>query len=912
MNGPNSKNLLQTKLYVPRERPSLVLRTNLIKKLSEGVQQGCKRALISAPAGSGKTTLLTQFVAQIEQPVAWLSLDEADDDPTRFWAYLIAACRTILEGVGESALSLLGSQQPLPADTVPTLLINDIAGLDQVLILILDDYHAIQTPAIQEGVSFLLEHLPDNLHIIISSRIDPPWPLSRYRVRYQLTEIRVRDLRFSLDETQEFLHQTVNLNLSSEDIAALEARTEGWVAGLQLAAIAMQSPLQDLDTAAFVQAFTGSHLYVAEYLVEEILQRQPEPVQNFLLNTSILERLNAGLCDAVTGCEDGQATLAALYRDNLFVIPMDAEGRWFRYHHLFADLLRARLPQVLSTDEVGELHLKAATWYEENGLVQDAIKHALAAKDFERVASLVEQEARTLISSGQVRTLNRWLSALPETSFQAHPRLHIYRLWIELMQEKLDISVPALREKEALLRTLPPSPENEQLQVELMAVLCRFVAFAGDTAWAIQLAEEALSRLPDGETMLRARAYSALTASHWIEGDVDKANQAYDRCLSLALEDGNYNLAAHTSMMMAISQIDYGQLYAAARTSQAIIDMGEKAGQKVFFLAGQGYIGLAEVHLEWYDLETAVTYLEQGMTLCRQGGLAGLSAGHAIKARLLQAQGEYQAAAAELELLGETGVDPTGTVRKILLRIAMDDLGEAVRLAQPWLNAVTDNAAAIRPPLLVLEIIQITLARLFLAQGKLDQAAQLLAQAQETAVVGNRVGRLIEIYLIQALIIQERNQGHANPEARQLLQRALELAAPENYMLLFLEEETAVTPLLQAVVNHRESPIPLKEYARKILSARRQSGKPDANLPSGESIGLVEELTPREMEVLQLVATGDSNQEIADKLFITVRTVKKHVTNILGKLTVNNRTQAVARAHELGLIASDLGDGSGG
>jgi LuxR family maltose regulon positive regulatory protein len=503
-----SGDLLQTKLYVPRVRETAVFRGHLIEQIKEGVQQGCKRTLISAPAGSGKTTLLSQFVAQLGRPVAWLSLDEADDDPTRFWIYLIAACQNIFEGVGESALALLGTQQQLPADTIPTLLINDMASLDQMSVLILDDYHVIKTPAIQESVAFLLDHLPDNLHIIISTRIDPPWPLSRYRVRHQLTEIRVRDLRFSLDETQKFLNQTVNLNLSSEDIAALEARTEGWAAGLQLAAIAMQSPLPDSSKVTFVEAFTGSHLYVAEYLVEEILKHQQETTQTFLLYTSVLDRLNANLCGAVTGREDGQATLTALYRDNLFVVPLDAEGRWFRYHHLFADLLRARLSQVLSAEEVAELHIKAATWYEENGLIREAIKHALAAKDFERVASLVEQEARSLMFSGQVRVLNNWLSTLPEASFQSHPRLHIYRLWIELMQEKSDISVSALRKKEAILRALPPSPENEQLQVELMAVLCRFVAFAGDTARAIQLAEEALSHLPDNETMLRARAYS--------------------------------------------------------------------------------------------------------------------------------------------------------------------------------------------------------------------------------------------------------------------------------------------------------------------------------------------------------------------------------------------------------------------
>jgi LuxR family maltose regulon positive regulatory protein len=356
-------------------------------------------------------------------------------------------------------------------------------------------------------------------------------------------------------------------------------------------------------------------------------------------------------------------------------------------------------------------------------------------------------------------------------------------------------------------------------------------------------------------------------------------------------------------MMMAMSQVDYGRLHAAARMYQSIIDMGE--GQKLFFPAGQGYIGLAGIHLEWHDLATAETYLQQGMTLCRQGGLAGLSTGHALKARLHQAQGDLQAAAAELKRLGETGVDPTGKARQILLSITMGDLAEVSRVAEPWLNLLAGELAPAQPPLLIAEIIQVTLARLFLARGKLAQALQLLDEVEKTAVPGNRNGRLIEIYLLKALIILKQNQAKVTSEALQLFERVLELAAPEGYTLLFLEEGTAVIPLLQAVIIHRETPASLKAHAQKLLHVFRTYGKTAVSLPPGEAAGLVETLTPREMEVLQLVATGDSNQAIADKLVITVRTVKKHVTNILGKLGVSNRTQAVARARELGLLTSD-------
>ncbi len=897
--------LLRTKLHVPQARSNLVARPRLIERLNqwlgqnEGVPPGL--TLISSPAGAGKTTLLSQFAAGFQQPVAWLSLDRADDDPSRFWTYLIAACQTVLEGVGESALALLKAAQQLPDDTIPTLLINDLVGRDQALLLILDDYHVIQDPAIHESVSFLIDHLPDNLHLVIATRVDPPWALARYRARRQLTEIRARDLRFSREEAAEFLNQMMGLNLSAEDVAALEARTEGWIAGLQLAAIAMQSPGQARDKTAFIQAFTGSHLYVAEYLLEEILRQQPEDIQAFLLQTSILDRLNAGLCAAVTGRQDGQAILTALQRANLFVVSLDGEGRWFRYHHLFADLLQASLLQTMPAEAIDELHAQAARWYQQNGFTFEAVEHALKAKDYEGASSLVEREARAMMFAGQARTLKQWLAALPERSFQANPRLQLYRLWIDLMQETADLSARALLEKETLLRALPPSPENEQLQLELMAILSRFVAFSGDTTRAIQLAEEALARLPDREIALRARAHSALAVAHWIEGDPERARPAHDQCISLAEASGNYSLAAHARMMLAMSQIDYGRLHEAAGTYQSIIDLGQRAGQEPFFPAGQGYIGLAGIHLEWNDLETAEDHLQRGMTLCRQGGLAGLSFGHALKARLHQARGDFQAALSELEQLGETGVDPTGMARGILLRLAMGRPDEAARLAAPWLRAGKGEPSSPRPPLLILEIVQVTVAQLFIAQGLLDEAWQLLEAARATAEPGGRHGRLIEIYLHKALLRQRQNEGQVTPQARTLFERALELAEPQGYTLLFLEQGPHVRPLLTAVVTHQDTPARLKQYAQQLLNASPR----DEEAPQDPAPGLVEPLTPREMEVLRLIAIGDSNQAIADKLVITVRTVKKHVTNILGKLGASNRTQAAARARELGLVSQD-------
>ncbi len=902
-------NLLATKLYRPALPVQWVKRPYLTQRLQEGLALNRQLTLVSAPAGFGKTTCITEWLNTLaDWPVTWLSLDPADDDPARFFSYLVAALYKIAPGLGEEIESVLRSGQLPPGDAISAILINDMLEMDGRFLLVLDDFHVICDSFILQVLEDVVTNLPPPLHLVLITREDPPLPLARLRANNRLTEIRARDLRFAGADADSFLNEVMGLSLSQTETAALKEKTEGWIVGLQLAAIAMQSLLarpEHQDVATFVQEFTGSHLYIAEYLLEEVLKQQSEEMQTFLLHTSILDRLSAELCDAVTSCQNGRAMLAALRRANLFVMPLDVEGQWFRYHHLFADLLQARLLQRLPKESIAELHLLAATWYEQNGFISEAIKHGLKAQADEKVAALVEQEARAMMFTGQANTLRSWLMALPETTLRSRPRLNIYLMWIDLMQEKVDLSARALREREAMLRALPPSPENEQLQVELMAVLCRFVAFSGDTPRAIQLAEEALTRLPEGEMALRARAHSALAIAYWIEGHAAKARLAYEQCLPLAQASGNYTLAAHATMMLAVGQIDYGQLRQAARTYQAIIELGEQAKQKHFFPAGQGYIGLAGIHLEWNELETAAAYLEQGMDLCRRGGLAGLSTGYALRARLRQAQGDLQGAVAELNSLGQTGVDPTGIARRILLGVAAGDLDEATRWAKPWMAALDARPTAGGPPLLIAEIIKVTLAHLFLAKGELAQARQLLNDVQTTAVPAKRYGRVIEVYLLEALIHQAQNQGTVTAEAIESFRQALELARPEGYVLLFLERGTTVVPLLQAVISQKETTAPLKQYAQELLDACRGYGQMTLPPLTGTSAELVEPLTSREMEVLQLVAAGDSNQTIADKLFITVRTVKKHITNILGKLGVSNRTQAAARARELGLITSD-------
>lgn len=917
--------LLTTKLYVPRARVDAVSRPRLLDRLASGVHGMQRFTLVCGPAGSGKTTLLSQFAAQLERPIVWLSLDEDDNDPVRFWTYLIRACQTVLPGVGQEALSLLQASQMPPAQTLATILINDVATGSEapgssevpstpgVLVLVLDDYHLIHEQTIHAAVSFLFEHAPRQLHLVLSTRSDPPFALARLRARNQLIEIRERDLRFSGDEVAAFLASSLGSAPAAEHVAALEARTEGWIAGLQLAALALQAPGARhvrVDRGAFIQNFAGSHVYVADYLLEEVLRGLPEATQGFLRQTSILQRLNGDLCDALTGGEEGRTMLAMLQRENLFVIALDDVGQWFRYHHLFADLLQARLAQECSPEEISALHARAARWYERQQLTPEAIRHALAAEDVQSAARLVEKEAHDMMHGGQVRTLQRWLEALPQASVQSHPRLAIFRAWIDLMQGKGYGSSGDLRQNESVLEALPPSPENDRLRLEWTVILCRFIAFAGDTSRAIRLAQEALARLPEDEFALRARAYSTLALATWMAGRPQEATAAYEECMTLANAAGNDSLAAHTTMMRGLELVDYGRLHEAARHYQMIVEMGARPGGKRFFPAGQGYIGLAGVHLEWNDLNRAEAYVQEGMMLCRQGGLPGLDTALAIKARLQQARGDNQEALATAQSLAQAlpGGDPALTVRLIKLYLASGDVDEAWRVAMPLLTLLEGAGDERQAPLLLAEILRVVVARVLLARGEEGRAMALLDAVQETASQGTRNGRLIEVALLKALVLQEQAQPAVTPQARDAarnaardaMAHALHLAAGEGYVLLFLEEGQKVTPLLQAIIACRAISEALKAYARQLLEAFGQ----DVAQP-GDVDGLVESLTPREMEVLQLIAVGHTNRAIAERLVITVRTVKKHAGNIYGKLNVSNRTQAVARARELGLLAED-------
>jgi len=891
--------ILSTKLFIPPLRVDQLSRPRLVEKLNEGSVYPL--TLISASAGSGKTTALTEWIAHNNRPTAWVSLDSGDNDPALFLTYLISALRTIQENFAEDIFSTMQSTQAESFEETLINLINAMAEITEDSSIILDDFHTITDQHTNELVTFLIENLPPQIHLVIASRMDPPWPLARYRARNQLFEIRGQDLRFGNEEVAEFLNRTMGLALSAEDVQALEARTEGWIAGLQLAALSMKGRS---DVGSFVKAFTGSHIYVAEYLIEEILQQQPEEVQTFLLKTSLLEHLSASLCETVSGCEDGRAILQNLHRSNIFVIPLDHEGEWFRYHHLFADLLRSRLPQALPTEAITQLHQRASIWYERNGFTYEAVDQAFSAEDYERVVDLVRRYAYDLIFSGQIKTLRDWLETLPQVFFEDHPHLTFYQFWIDVLQSRADLSNQSIQEKEALLKALPSTPENDRLRGELMAVVCRAVALSGRTSDGIRLAQDALAYLPPDGLAARARVLSALAAAHDLEGRLEQAKPYYQESLTDAITAGDHRLAAHILMIKGLIQLHYGQLHEAAKTYQTIVKMAPVDPSKVFFPVGQGYIGLGCVHLEWNDLDAAENYLEQGMELCRQGGLDGVFIGKIRMSRLRQAKGDLTGALKELHVPQQAErVDNFNLItRQIQIVLAEGDIDHAKRLAAPLVEMLDRDPASIRVPFVFLEMIEALVARVYLAQGELEKALQLLDRLKTSDEPNKRAERLIEVHLLRALVYQRQNGGKPTPEAITSLEHALALGEPEGFVLLFLEAGPELIPLLNAVIHRLRNPAKIKEYARKLLVAFGEIGEPETQRQMDEGKGLVEPLTPREMEVLALLALGDSNQVIADKLVITVRTVKKHTSNIYGKLNVDNRMQAVARSRKLGLL----------
>lgn len=887
--------LLATKLFIPRLRKNLVSRPRLVGQLNAGLDK--KLILIAAPAGFGKTTLLAEWIQQSPKHVAWVSLDNNDNDPIRFWVYFITALKKLREDLGKSALAFLQSPQPPPIPSIITTLINDLTSFPDDIWIILDDFHLIKSQEILETFTFLLDYLSEQVGVILTARADPLLPLSRLRARAQLLELRANDLRFTPGEASTFLNEAMDLKLSAEDVAALETRTEGWIAGLQLAALSIQG---HTDASGFVRAFAGSNRFVLDYLTEEVFNRRPKGTLNFLLQTSILDRLNGPLCDKVTGQTGSQSMLVELERTNLFLTPLDEERKWYRYHHLFAEVLLNRLKQD-QPDTLSELHLRASEWYEQNGLPFEAVNHALAAQLYGRAASLVEKIAPTMIQRSELARLLFWLDALPDDEVQARPLLALYFCWGLFLSGKIQQTITRLEAVEARFAT-NEIDHHPEIQGHVAAIRAYLVRETGDFHSTIVLSRQALLYLGNQDILLRAMVTFNLGLAYYLNGDFEPAAHLMMEIITTGQSD---LLVANTlSTIYTYTQLlrAQGNLEKAMQLCHDGLDLVEQRSWHHFPAVGFLHVALSDLLRERNELSAATEYLESGIKLGQEGAHPHiLIVGNIFLSWLRQAEGSlagsYQAIQTAVQLVKQWQISrfwpiPPAAAHQTRVWIKQG----ALSAAEEWARASgvdSENASFTY----LNEADLITLARLLIAQGNWETAVSLLHRLQEVATESGRNGSLIEILILQAITFAAQNHSEDSLPA---LEQALTLAEPQGYIRIFLDEGEAVRKLI-ATYQSRPGNQRLGIYAQKLLSAFNTTNVLRAKQQSITQ-NLVDPLSARELEVLRLVAEGLSNQEIAEKLYLSSGTVKVHLKHIFGKLDVGSRTQAAARARELNLL----------
>ena len=891
--------LLATKLHMPASRPGQVLRPRLTARLDEGLAGGL--ILASAPAGYGKTVLLADWARRGGHPAAWLSLDAGDNDPARFWHHAVAALDRARPGTGERVAPLLGPPAPTSFQALVTALINHLAGEEALLVL--DDYHVIRAQQVHESLAFLVEHRPAGICVVLASRSDPPLGLARLRARGQLTEMRVAELRFTSAEAGELLQHAAPA-LPDASVAALAARTEGWAAGLALAALSLRG--QD-DAASFVAAFTGSHRYVLDYLAEEVLERQDEQLRTFLLETSVLDRLSGPLCDAVTGRGGSQALLEEAERAGLFVIPLDEVRGWWRYHHLFADLLRARLQQE-QPGRAAQLHRNAAAWCQEHGMADDAIGHAAAAGEMLWAARIIEQHFDLVYYiRGEAATIHRWMLVLPAEVVRSRPRLLLAQAIMAATSGHFDVVEPLLD----AVACAPPGWADEPFEpvggaaasnlinVPALTTLVRsFVAqYHGDAEATAAFATQTLAETKPGERLLSANAHVFLAVAEWLRGRLHRGRtrhrgQRHRVARDRPVHGGRVGLLLAGADPACSGPPGRGRTYLRAGP-------GHPCHGRPAPAAGLGYVGLAEVAYQRDELDIALRHATEGIALCRQFvyGVA-LADGLATLAMIRQATGDPAGALEAITEADQASPGPAGLLnpapaRRARLLLAQGDLAAAASFAQDNGLGPDDEQDYAREPG------HLVLARILLAQDRPGQSLALLDRLHAAAKAQDRTGSLIEIGALRALALMASGDEAG---AVTTLAGALLLACPQGYVRVFADEGPPMAALLGRLIaaqrtGRAAAGVPLGFLAR--LQRAFGSGLP-ARAPVLS--GIVDPLTSRELEVLEMLAAGRSNQAIAAELVVTLDTVKKHVGHVLGKLGAANRTEAVARARELKLL----------
>jgi LuxR family maltose regulon positive regulatory protein len=942
--------LLSTKLNVPSVRTNLVTRPRLFGRLDEGIRG--KLTLVCAPAGFGKSTLLGDWILRSGLPVGCVSLDTDDNDPSRFLSYLAAALQSAAPDIGEGVNTLHRSPHP-PTRAVLTNLLNEVATVPRNFVIVLDDYHLIEEEAVHATLAFVLEHLPPRMHLVVASRTEPPLPLSRLLARGDLTKLAASDLRFTPEEAAEFLGEVMGLDLSADDVATLEQRTEGWIAGLQLAALSIRGTE---DIPGFVSVFAGTDRHVFDYLAEEVLDQQSEETRTFLLRTSILDRLCGPLCDAVTGQSGGQAMLENLERRNLLMVPLDNRRRWYRYHHLFSDFLRQRL-DAESPRLTSELHKRASGWHEANGTAREAIIHALAARDFELAAVLIERLEHSMLVRGEYPIMERLLETLPEDIIRSRPRLYmIYAYGVLMAGGHWDDAEAALRDAEQMLgidgdRFVQPSTVNpvdaiedvERAELAGKAAMIRAnIAYEGreDLRSAIALNRRAVELLAD-EDQLFARTLPASNLAECLLdiGDLPAASRAIEELIEISLSTESAAQISWSLCHLGRLQTIQGRLSESMTTYERVLRLTADHDDAGLLLdKGLANVRIGELLFEWDDLEGATRHLSEGIAQAlewaglrvtasseleisgirdRLGKLEAVDedAAHGVVpayialARVSQARGDAESAIealrnvervaqnARLSPLWKDRAESWGEAWQARVRIAEGQLRAASRWAQDRQLSATDD------PDYSTELEYITLARLLLAQGRHKEAANLLGRLMEAAEAQGRRYPMIELLVLRALVLRAQND---EPAALAALRRAVTLAEPEGYVRTFADEGEPMADLLRRLLKawkkERSYDVPL-EYVGKLLEALGAGVTAPAGTDVRDAASLtLDYMTGRELEVLRLLDSDLSNREIASRLFVSLDTVKSHTRHLYAKLGVHTRHQAVARARELGLI----------
>lgn len=884
--------ILRTKLFVPPIRPSLVERQRLLTKLENGRSR--KLTIVSAPAGFGKTTLVTRWIQQ--HRAVWLSLDAEDNDLSRFVTYVIATLQQVDSAVGQQILTLLQANPNTDPTQISTILLNDLSYLDETVVLVLDDFHLIEHTAIHDLLAFWLTHLPPQLHLVITSRADLPFSIAKLRVRQQVTEIRQADLRFTLEETAVFLNEQMGLDLTADDLSAVEARTEGWIASLQLAALSLNQ--QDSTTKAqFIEQFSGSNRYVMDYLVDEILNQLTPEARQFLIETAVFDRFCAQLCDAICQTTDAQQTIDALLQANLLIIPLDDQQHWLRYHHLFADFLQSRFLQQPEQQQI-TLRQRAVAWFASQNLLDEAIAHALAIADFGKASHLMASYSADLLVRGEVSKLLHWISLLPAVEVKANTRLAIFYGWALLFTGQFTAVSQLIAELEGVAGT-PDWPLPTYL-----AVMKGFLATRnGRFAEGIAITEEALLQLEqikhkdDMQAIMVGAAEINLADSYMLTDQFDKAYQQYQTAVTVNRETGNILAGLGAVKALADLTIAKGQLHKAKAILQQGMQMARYweerlpiPGTKLLAVAPlQATLGL--LHYQWNDLATAKPLIEEAAELYKLGGAVNEAEGLAALIHLRWAEGNLLAVnhlLEQLRLLAEHHPHDYTQQRiecaviewKIRLLKADAQWHYYHRDIEDWVHNQTLSDES--PPY-VNEFFFYTYAVALLYLGQSEQLLPLLHRLQRVADASHRFGDLARLQMMQLVMFAQNKNTAVSLE---ILATLVKLTEPEGYIRLFVDEGEIVAKLLHQ--------LPVTAYRNQLLG----------HFPTAKTAAqaLVEPLSDRELEVLVFIANGATNQQIADQLVIAKSTAKKHVSNIIGKLGVENRTAAIARARELGLI----------